>query len=230
MRLITSIESLVFVDVETTGLNPIADRVIEIFMLKLWSSGEVEEYGTLINPGRPLPEIITEITGLTDEDLADSPSEADVAQNIRDFIGNGTLVAHNLQFDRRFLNAMFQRTKQPPLSDSGIDTLALARNLFPKLCIYPGGGGSHKLSNLMYHFGLDGLYSNSHRARDDVMLLVEVYRHLQDHALGRSGVTYPAAVTHGCPVCGSAMRMEVGSNQYTLICTKEPACAGKLVV
>ena len=159
-------------DVETTGLNSAAERIIEIFMLKLWSSGQVEEYGTLINPGRPLPAVITEITGLTDADLADSPRENEVAEAIRDFIGDGTLVAHNLSFDQRFLAAMFRRTNQRPLSTNGIDTLKLSRTLFPKLCIYPGGGGSHKLSNLMYHFGLDGLYSNSHRARDDVMLLV----------------------------------------------------------
>ena len=48
---IPNIEFLVFVDVETTGLNPFADRIIEIFMLKLLASGEVEEYGTLINQG-----------------------------------------------------------------------------------------------------------------------------------------------------------------------------------
>jgi len=199
-------------------------------MLKLWSSGQVEEYGTLINPGRPLPAVITEITGLTDADLADSPRENEVAEAIRDFIGDGTLVAHNLSFDQRFLAAMFRRTNQRPLSTNGIDTLKLSRTLFPKLCIYPGGGGSHKLSNLMYHFGLDGLYSNSHRARDDVMLLVEVYRHLQDHALGRSPVTYPAAVTHGCPVCGSAMNMEMADGQHLLTCTKGPTCQGRLVV
>ncbi|HHT72572.1 MAG TPA: hypothetical protein GX008_02530 [Firmicutes bacterium] len=227
---IPNIEFLVFVDVETTGLNPFADRIIEIFMLKLLASGEVEEYGTLINPGRPLPAEIVQLTGLTDEDLADSPKEASVAPAIREFIGEGTLVAHNLSFDQRFLSAMFRRTKQPPLPGGGIDTLALSRALFPKLCIYPGGGGSHRLSNLMYHFGLDGLYSNSHRARDDVMLLVEVYRHLQDHALGRSGVSYPEAVTHGCPVCGAAMRMERAAGQHILTCTNEPSCTEKLVV
>ncbi len=227
---ISNIEFLVFVDVETTGLNPFTDRIIEIFMLKLLESGEVKEYGTLINPGRPLPPEITEITGLTDADLADSPREEEVAPKVREFIGGGTLVAHNLSFDQRFLNAMFRRTKQPPLTGKGIDTLALSRTLFPKLCIYPGGGGSHKLSNLMYHFGLDGLYSNSHRARDDVMLLVEVYRHLQDHALGRSGVMYPEAVTHGCPVCGAVMRMDVVAGEHILTCTNEPACREKLVV
>ncbi|MGI6150215.1 MAG: hypothetical protein GX195_11500 [Firmicutes bacterium] len=227
---IPNIESLVFVDVETTGLNPFAERIIEIFMLKLLGSGEVEEYGSLINPGRPLSAEITAITGLTDADLADSPKEAEVAQAIREFIGGGTLVAHNLTFDKGFLNAMFRRTKQPPLPGGGIDTLALSRSLFPKLCVYPGGGGSHKLSNLMYHFGLDGLYSNSHRARDDVLLLVEVYRHLQDHALGRSGVTYPEAVTHGCPVCGGVMRMDIVGGEHILTCTNEPTCRERLVV
>jgi len=220
----------VFVDVETTGLNTAADRIIEIFMIKLLPTGEVQEYGTLINPGRPLPAEIIQLTGLTDADLRDSPTEEEVAPVIREFIGTGTLVAHNLPFDQGFLNSMFRRTKQPSLAKGGIDTLALSRSLFPKLCIYPGGGGSHRLRNLMYHFGLDRLYSNSHRARDDVMLLVEVYRHLQDYALGRSRVAYPDAVINGCPVCGSVMRLEVAAGRQILTCTNESACREKLVV
>lgn len=227
---IPNADSLVFMDVETTGLDPRRERIIEVFLLRVDRSGKVSEFETLIHPERPIPAIITEITGLTDEDVADAPKEADIVHEIRDFIGNGIPVAHNLPFDRGFFNAMFTRNNQMPLNAAGIDTLVLSRQLFPKLCIYPGGGGSHKLSNLMYHFELEKAFANSHRAKDDVMLLVEVYRRLQGYASGRTGVAYPPAVTHGCPTCGAVMKMEYSGSERILVCTKQPACVERLVV
>lgn len=223
-------ERLIFLDVETTGLDGYRDRIIEIFLLSLNQSGEVAEYGTLIDPGRPIPPNITAITGLTDSDLQGAPTEAKVASEIREFIGLGTPVAHNLAFDLRFLNAMFRRNRLLGMGTIGIDTLAISRALFPKLCIYPGGGGSHRLSNLMYHFGLEDSYANAHRARDDVMLLVEVFRHLQDFATGRAQVSYPEAVTHGCPTCGSAMYLSREGGRNVLSCKKQPSCTVELVV
>ncbi|HHY10164.1 MAG TPA: 3'-5' exonuclease, partial [Firmicutes bacterium] len=68
-------EKLVFMDVETTGLDPKDDRIIEVYLLALSRSGEVSEYETLLNPGRPIPERITELTGLTDAAVAAAPRE-----------------------------------------------------------------------------------------------------------------------------------------------------------
>ncbi len=223
-------EKLVFMDVETTGLDPKDDRIIEVYLLALSRSGEVSEYETLLNPGRPIPERITELTGLTDAAVAAAPREEEVAPRIRDFIGNGTPVAHNLPFDRRFFNAMFQRNNLTELSAAGMDTLVLSRELFPRLCIFPEGGGSHRLSNLMYFFGLEDSYANAHRAKEDVLLLVEVFRRLQDYALGRFEGNYPAAMTHGCPTCGSAMYLQEEGSERILICKKQPACTVRLVV
>lgn len=219
-----------FLDVETTGLDGNKDRIIEIFLLAIKKSGKVSQYETLINPERPIPKKITEITGLTDSDLAAAPTEAMVAAEIREFIGLGTPVGHNLPFDRRFLNAMFKRNKLVELSGAGVDTLAISRKLFPKLAIYPGGGGSHRLSNLMYHFGLEESYANSHRAKDDVMLLVEVFRHLQSYTTGRKTIQYPDALIYGCPTCGSTMYLNRDNGTNILSCKKQPACSGELVV
>lgn len=228
--LITIPDKLIFLDVETTGLDGYRDRIIEIFLLSLSKSGEVAQYETLINPQRPLPERITEITGLTDADLQDAPLESEVAPAIREFIGMGTPVGHNLPFDLRFLNSMFRRQKLLELGEGGIDTLVISRELFPKLAIYPGGGGSHRLSNLMYHFGLQDAYANAHRAKEDVMLLVEVFRYLQDYAAGRLAVSYPEPLINGCPLCGSAMHVTDGDGGRMLICRSEPPCDVKLVV
>ena len=223
-------DRLVFFDVETTGLDGNRDRIIEIFLLSLSKGGEVAMYETFIDPERPIPSNITEITGLTDSDLMGAPTESEVAEEIREFVSFGTPVAHNLPFDLRFLNAMFRRNNLLELGAAGIDTLAISRALFPKLCIYPEGGGSHRLSNLMYHFGLQDSYANSHRAKDDVMLLVEIFRHLQDYATGTSEMRFAEAVTHGCPTCGSAMYLTRSGDQKILTCKKHPSCTAKLVV
>mgnify|MGYP000979713368 CR=1 FL=1 len=223
-------ESLVFLDVETTGLDGYRDRVLEIYMLKLARSGDVAEYHTMINPERPVPEYITELTGITDEDVRHAPPEREVAYKIREFIGDGTVVAHNLDFDRRFLQSMFKRNNCEPLPAKGIDTLAISRRLFPKLCIYPDGEGSHKLKNLMYHFQLDRDFANSHRAKDDVLLLVQVYRNLEAYARGQSPFRYPRAMTHGCPKCHSAMRLVVNQGKKELVCVNATSCSERLVV
>lgn len=222
-------ERLVFLDVETTGLQPKRDRIIEIFMLSINKNGLVDEYETLINPERPLPSKIIELTGITDNKLQDAPTEREVASEIRDFIGLGTPVAHNLPFDRGFLNAMFLRNNLLDLGMVGVDTLPMSRRLFPKLCIYPEGGGSHRLSNLMYHFGLQEAYANSHRAKDDVMLLVEIFRHLQAASSDDSDITHPKAITHGCPSCGSVMYLRHKGNDNILVC-KNHECSKCLIV
>lgn len=211
-------ERLVFLDVETTGLKPKDDRIIEIFMFSIDADGKVDEYETLINPERKLPSKIVELTGLTDDQLVNAPKESEIASDVREFIGLGTPVAHNLPFDRGFLNAMFLRNNLLDLGMVGIDTLSLSRQVFPKLCIYPHGGGSHRLGNLMYHFGLQDAYANSHRAKDDVMLLVEVFRHLQEASSADSKTKYPQAMTHGCPSCGTVMYLRCRNDEHFLVC------------
>lgn len=179
-------ETLVFFDIETTGLNPRVDRLIEIYMLKVAEDGEAEEFGTLLQPGFPLPAKISEITGLCDEDLRMAPSEGEAAACIRRFIGDGILVAHNLPFDKGFLEQMCLRQGLPRLPVGGIDTLKWSRELLPRLCVYPGSSGSHQLGNLMQHFCLDARSEQLHRARDDVRILVQLYRALRDYEVGKS--------------------------------------------
>ncbi len=221
---------MVFLDVETTGLNSKYHRIIEIFMFKVDPLGEISQYYTLINPENKIPLRISQITGLTQKDVENAPHEDQVVTEIHHFIADSVLVAHNLNFDLRFLSAMFKRHDCNPLPSGGIDTLAISRILFPKLCIYPKGGGSHKLKNLMYHFGLDKAFSNSHRAKDDVLLLVQVYRCLERYAKGEYGLTFPRAITHGCPKCGAAMLLVESGGGHELICTSDDECTTRLVV
>ena len=82
-------KSLIFLDVETTGLSAKRDRIIEIYMLKVAHNGDVSEYHSFINPERPIPEFITKLTGITEEDVANAPVEGEAAKSIRDFISDG---------------------------------------------------------------------------------------------------------------------------------------------
>lgn len=223
-------KSLVFLDLETTGFQSYYHRIIEIFMFKVDHKGDIAEYHTLINPACTIPVKITKITGIAQADVENAPIEAYVAAEIRQFINDGVIIAHNLPFDQRFLAELFKRNNCRPLLSGGIDTLAVSRRLFPKLCIYPKGEGSHKLKNLMYHFGLDKAFANSHRAKDDVLLLIQVYRHLEQYAKGVSNLSYPRAMTHGCPNCQAAMHLVEYRNKRELVCTAGGNCAVRLVV
>src|SRR5690554_6089260 len=116
--------SLVFLDIETTGLKAFVNRIIEIYMLKVDSTGDVSEYHIMMNPEQKIPAHITRLTGITQQDIANAPIESQVVKQIRDFIGDNILIAHNLAFDRSFLVALFKRHNCNALSKGGIDTLS----------------------------------------------------------------------------------------------------------
>ena len=105
------------VDVETTGLSPRNDRIVEIGVVVLDDSGEAEdEWSSLVNPGRSMR--ATFIHGLTDADVTDAPVLADLLPRIRATFAGRALVAHNASFDVGFLNASFARASHPAGGDS----------------------------------------------------------------------------------------------------------------
>ncbi len=154
---------LVFFDTETTGLNPATNRIIEITLYT-----EEGWYSKLLNPGVPVPERITEITGITTEMVANAPTFAEVAPEIwRRFEGR-TAVAHNAQFDMRFLLAEFKRAGMTVTNDmTAICTLEAERL----------ARGVKKNNTLTECIGRRGLKAeNAHRAEDDVRSLIELYK------------------------------------------------------
>src|SRR5947207_5900701 len=86
---------LVFIDLEATGLNLTADRIIDIAMLKALPGGETQSKTWRVNPGIPIPADSTKIHGIKDEDVKDSPTFAQVAKQVLDFIGNADLAGYN---------------------------------------------------------------------------------------------------------------------------------------
>ena len=151
-------EEFVVFDIETTGLNSHTNEIIEIGAVKIKAGRIVDRYSQLINPGRPIPYHITEITSITDEQVANEPKIDEVIGKFVDFIGDAVLVAHNAPFDMGFIKRDIKKYLNIDLQSSVIDTLQMARDLFPDLKKY-GLGDLNKTLGLALE--------KHHRAVDD---------------------------------------------------------------
>lgn len=116
-------------DLETTGLSPDSDRITEIGVVKAHGGEVLGEFSTLVHPGRPVPPGITAVTGITDQMLAGQPRIQAVLPALLEFLRGTVLVAHNANFDTRFLAAALEREGYPPLRLPVVDTAAVARRV-----------------------------------------------------------------------------------------------------
>ena len=151
-------EEFVVFDIETTGLNSHTNEIIEIGAVKIKAGRIVDRYSQLINPGRPIPYHITEITSITNEQVANEPKIDEVIGKFVGFIGDAVLVAHNAPFDMGFIKRDIKKYLNIDLQSSVIDTLQMARDLFPDLKKY-GLGDLNKTLGLALE--------KHHRAVDD---------------------------------------------------------------
>lgn len=123
----------VVLDVETTGLKPTRQRVIEIAAVRLCDGREAGLFSTLLQPDRRLPAYITELTKITQAMLEEAPRFAAIVDDLLRFLGDDPIVGHNVGFDIAFLNAELRRVHRPALLNPRLDTLPLAVNLLPTL-------------------------------------------------------------------------------------------------
>lgn len=168
LKLFNSSAELVVLDVETTGFKADRDRVIQFAGIKFDISDgamvEKDRFNTYINPGFPLPEKIVEITGITDEVLADAPAEREIFPTLKLFLGDTPIVcAHNAKFDLRFMCAMYGRYGCSLEPSDVLDTLEMARDVAT-----PNAFENNRLGTLAKHYGVD--YDLTfHNALDDVI-------------------------------------------------------------
>lgn len=127
------VQEFVAVDVETTGLRPLHQRVIEVALIRYRDGLAVERFETFCNPDRRIPKYIVGLTGITDAHVAEAPRFAEVAEQVTQFIGNSLLAGHNVGFDISFLNGELKRIGRPALINDRLDTLRLATRLLAKL-------------------------------------------------------------------------------------------------
>ncbi|MEG2367694.1 MAG: PolC-type DNA polymerase III, partial [Oscillospiraceae bacterium] len=146
-------------DIETTGLSANDDRMTEVGAVII-SKGEIaQRFQTFVNPGRPIPHHITELTGITDRDVFDAPDEKSVFQSFVEFVGDRPLVAHNAEFDIGFMTATAKRCGMD-FNPVFMDTLTLSQCLLTDLKRF-------KLDLVAGRLGLPDF--NHHRAVDDAI-------------------------------------------------------------
>lgn len=163
------LENFVCVDLETTGLNPKTDRIIEIGMVKVREGKIVDQFSSLINPRQQLEERIEQITGITQKELENQPLQKEILPQILEFLEEDVLLGHRVLFDYSFLKRAFTNEKIP-FERKGIDTLKIARKVVADC-------ESKSLPKLCSHYGIE---YHPHRALSDALATIELYRKLSE--------------------------------------------------
>lgn len=148
-----------FLDVETTGLDPNSgDKICEIAVIKTVNGQIADEFVTLLNPGRTIPERAVSIHGITQTMVNRAPFFRDIANDLLDFLNDTVIVAHNARFDLEFLRSELRNLNLYLPENNIIDTLAIARRYYT----FP----SNSLGDIARYIGLP--IDKQHRALADV--------------------------------------------------------------
>ncbi len=161
--------SLVFVDIETNGLNHLRGRVIEVAAIRVEAGKVVQTFQSLIDPEADVPDYITNLTGITTNDLKGAPTFGQVADELYTVLEGALFVAHNVRFDYSFLKQEFGRLELAFLPRQ-LCTVKLSRALYP---LEKG----HKLQDLIQRHGFS--FAARHRAYDDAAVLQQFIAHVQ---------------------------------------------------
>jgi DNA polymerase-3 subunit epsilon/ATP-dependent DNA helicase DinG len=163
-------KTIVSLDIETTGLNPDRDSVIEIGMVRYHGDREDARWSSFVHPGCRIPPAIIQLTGITDAMVSGAPGMKELAPQVREFVGDAAVLGHNVAFDLAFL------AKHRLLTDQEwVDTLELASALLPRAPRY-------NLGALCAHLNIPA--SATHRALDDALAAYALFRRLAETARG----------------------------------------------
>ena len=169
--------SYVVVDVETTGMNAFfGDRVTEIAAVVVRGGRIAEQFQTLVNPERPIPAMITALTHITPQMVRDAPRFREIAPELLQFLQGHVFVAHNAEFDWRFVSAEVARATNRQLTGRRLCTVRLARRVLPQL-------RSRKLDSLAHFY--DVTITDRHRAAGDALATAHILLRLLDAARER---------------------------------------------
>lgn len=161
--------SIVALDIETTGLDPVSDEIIEIAAVRFTARRVEDEWTTLINPRKQIPEFITKLTGISDQMVREAPTLPTILNDLKRFIGDSPVLGHNVRFDLAFL-----RRKGALGLNEVLDTYEMAAVLLPSAGRYNLGA----LSELM-----NIPLSSAHRALADAQAARHLYQRLFELAL-----------------------------------------------
>ena len=160
----------IVLDVETTGLDYTKEKMVEFAAIRLENGKITEKFETLINPEQHIRKSSIAIHGITEDDVKDAPTEAEIMPEILKFIGDYPIVAHNAIFDYSFINEASIRTTGKPITNIRIDSQMMFKEVYPDL-------ESCGLESLMNKFNVE--FSTRHRAMADTEGLALAYPELK---------------------------------------------------
>lgn len=178
------------IDLETTGLDPLEDRIVELAILRFDGAQVLEQFSTLVNPERKIYPITTRLNGISELSVQDAPKFYEIARRIVEMTSDTILVAHQARFDYAFLKQAYGRLGYV-YKRRQICTLRLSRELFPGL-------PSYRLSAVCRHLQIP--LENPHRALGDATATLALFRHIRSHPeAGRfaallAGEIYPSSL------------------------------------
>ncbi len=178
----------VAMDLETTGVNPRMDKIIEIGAVRVRGGVVTDTFCTYVNPGKDIPERIRELTGITNEDVADAPYIEEAMPKLLEFLGEDYLLGHNIIFDYSFVKKAAVNQKLT-FEREGIDTLKIARRFLTKL-------ESRKLGELCSYYQIP--LEEAHRAYHDAHAAHLLYQKLGEEFYEKEAATFePKPLLYG---------------------------------
>ncbi|MEE0873838.1 MAG: exonuclease domain-containing protein, partial [Ruminococcus sp.] len=169
-------------DIETTGLSPLKDKITEIGAVKVQNGEIIDTFSTFADPEMPIPQKITQLTGITDDMVKDAPSQSEAVSAFLEFADGNVLVAHNAPFDTSFIRRACENMGRE-YTYTSIDTVAIARAILPDI-------KNVKLDTVANYLRLGKF--NHHRATDDAEILAKIFISLctrlkDDYSIVNSG-------------------------------------------
>ncbi|MBQ2972049.1 MAG: PolC-type DNA polymerase III [Ruminococcus sp.] len=158
-------DTFVCFDIETTGLSAKTEKITEIGAVKIRNGEVVDTFSTFVNPQKPIPQRIVELTGITDAMVKDAPSQSDAVRAFLDFCGESVLVAHNAPFDTSFIKVAC-KNMGVEYTYTSLDTVAICRAILPDI-------KNCKLDTVASYLRLGSF--NHHRAVDDAQILSKIF-------------------------------------------------------
>lgn len=165
-------EEIIVLDFETTGLSPAYARVIEVGAMIVQGTKIVDTLSQLMHPGCSIPYFITDITGITNQMIKGKPRPEKFMPELKKFIGNRTILAHNAPFDQKFLLSEMENIGET-IENKFLCTLKLSRRLLPN-------APNYKLTTLVSHLNIKTHKEHrAHRALNDAMMTFQVWLHMK---------------------------------------------------
>ena len=170
----------VVVDLETTGLNPNSDEIIEVGAIKFDGKEVKDIFNKLVKPDRQISENTVQLTGITQEILNNELPIKPVLSQFLNFAKDSIIIAHNAEFDVSFLNVNLKKWLSKEMNNFVVCTLLVSRDLLPNL-------DNHKLPTVAKYFGID--IANRHRAIGDSELTYQIWLKFLDKLKDRKIIT-----------------------------------------